>query len=119
MSNLPQKTLERIRSLLSRQQKEVESNLKAVSADDPATAPSLAESSEPGTDSWIAQNHTSTVALGDSLKRVAGNIKKALGKIKNGTYGKCEKCGKPIEHGRLLAMPTASFCLTCSKKTSK
>ncbi len=102
-----------------RQQKEVESNLKAVKDDDPATAPSLAESSEPGTDSWIADNHTSTIALGNSLKKAANGIKSALGKIRSGNYGKCEKCGKPIEYGRILAMPTASFCLSCSKKSSK
>lgn len=102
-----------------RQQRQVEENLDAVKKDDPATAPSLAESSEPGTDSWIAQNHTATVALGNSLKNAAGSIKKALGRIRSGTYGKCEKCGKPIEHGRLLAMPTADLCLTCSKKSSK
>ncbi|MDO8618735.1 MAG: TraR/DksA C4-type zinc finger protein [Candidatus Daviesbacteria bacterium] len=119
MSNLPQKTLETIKSLLMRQQKQVEQNLKTVKADDPAMAPALAESSEPGTDSWIAENHTSTLALGDSLKRTAGHIKNALGRIKDGTYGKCKNCGNPIEHGRIFAMPTAELCLTCSKKTSK
>lgn len=102
-----------------RQQKEVEKNLKTVGADDPAIAPALAESSEPGTDSWIAANHTSTIALGDSLKRTANNIKNALGRIKDGTYGKCDRCGKQIEYGRLLAMPTAACCLICSKKPTK
>lgn len=119
MSNLPQKTIETIKRLLQRQQRQVEQNLKTVKEDDPATAPSLAESSEPGTDSWIAQNHTSVVALGDTLKRAGGSIKKALGKIKDGNYGKCEHCGKHIENGRLLAMPTAELCLACSKKGIK
>ena len=32
---------------------------------------------------------------------------------------KCEKCGKRIEIGRLLAMPIAQYCLSCSKKSSK
>lgn len=119
MSSLPQKTIETIKRVLQRQQHEVETNLKKITEDDPAIQPALAESSEPGTDSWIAQNHTSTVALGNSLKKTAGNIKNALGRIKDGTYGKCEKCGKPIEHGRLWAMPTAALCLSCSKKISK
>ncbi len=119
MSNLPQKTVETIKRLLMRQQKQVERNLKTVKEDDPATAPALAESSEPGTDSWIAQNHTIIVALVDTLKRAGSNIKKALGKIKDGSYGNCENCGQRIENGRLLAMPTAELCLSCSKKGLK
>lgn len=119
MSNLPQTTLEVIKKYLLRQQKEVEKNLKTVEQDDPATQPALAESSEPGTDSWIAENHISTMALGNSLKLAAGSVRKALIKIKEGKYGQCEKCGKQIEVGRLLAMPTASLCLSDSKKTSR
>ena len=119
MSNLTQKTIETIKKYLVRQQKQVEQNLKTVNEDDPATQPALAESSEPGTDSWIAENHTSTIALGNSLKTTGTNVKKALTKIKNGTYGKCEKCGNMIETGRLMAMPTAAVCLSCSKKSSR
>ena len=119
MSSLTQTTIDTIKKYLQRQQKQVEQNLKSVKEDDPATAPSLAESSEPGTDSWIAEYHTSAVALGVSLKNSANNMAKALAKIKAGTYGKCEKCAKSIETGRLLAMPTASQCLSCSKKGSK
>ena len=119
MSNLTQTTVETIKKYLLRQQKEVEQNMETVSRDDPATAPALAESSEPGTDSWIAQNHTSTLALGASLKRTAMNVSKALTRIKNGTYGKCERCGNWIETGRLMAMPTAQLCLSCSTKPTK
>lgn len=119
MSNLTQTTIEAIKKYLLRQQKEVEKNLKAVEMDDPATQPALAESSEPGTDSWIAENHISTIALGNSLKKSLVNVRKALTKIKIGTYGKCDNCGREIETDRLLAMPTATVCLACSKKASK
>lgn len=119
MSNLTQTTVDTIKKYLLRQQKEVEQNIQTVKRDDPATAPALAESSEPGTDSWIAENHTSTLALGASLKRTAVNVSKALTKIKHGTYGKCENCGNSIETGRLLAMPTAEFCLSCSSRPAK
>lgn len=115
MSELTQKTLETIKKYLLRQQKEVEENLQAVTQDDPATENALAESSEPGTDSWIAEEHSSSVAIGNSLQTTASGVKKALLKLKNGGYGKCEKCTKQIEIGRLLAMPTAIFCVTCSK----
>ncbi len=119
MLDFPQKTINYIKEALTKQQKEVEKNLKEVEQDDPATTPALAESSEPGTDSYIADTHTKTLVLEDTLKKTDNSIKKALLKIKNGSYGKCEKCGKPIEIGRLLAMPIAQYCLSCSKKTSK
>lgn len=119
MLSFPKKTLEFIRGHLLRQQKEVEKNLKEVGDGDPAKAPSLAESSEPGTDSYIADSHTKSLVLEQQLKSAKTSIKTALFKIKNGNYGKCEKCGKQIEVGRLLAMPTAQYCLFCSQQGSK
>jgi RNA polymerase-binding transcription factor DksA len=38
-------------------------------------------------------------------------IDKALVKIEDGTYGLCERCGKPIEKARLKALPYANLCL--------
>lgn len=117
MLDFPKKTIEAIKNNLLNQQKEVEKSLKEVKQEDPATDNTLVESSEPGTDSYIADTHTRTVALEEELKKTNTSIKTALAKIGKGTYGKCENCKKSIEIGRLLAMPTAQFCLLCSKKT--
>lgn len=119
MLSFPQKTIKYLKDALNRQQKEVAKSLKEVEEDDPAKSPSLAESSEPGTDSYIADMHTKTLVLVSQLKKTSENIKNALLKIRKGTYGKCEKCGQKIEAGRLFAMPTAQFCLSDSKKISK
>ena len=37
-------------------------------------------------------------------------VKGALEKIENGTYGKCEVCGEDIEVDRLTANPSAKTC---------
>jgi DnaK suppressor protein len=37
----------------------------------------------------------------------------ALGRIERGTYGVCERCGKPIPRERLEAMPQAISCVKC------
>lgn len=37
----------------------------------------------------------------------------ALEKIKLGTYGKCENCGKFIERERLEIIPYARYCKNC------
>lgn len=116
MLNFPKETLIFIKKHLKKQEKEVARNLKGVTGDDPVISPALAESSEPGTDSYIADSHAKTVVLESKLKEAKTGIKAALSKIKKGIYGKCEKCGKKIEVGRLLAMPTAQYCLSCAGK---
>ncbi len=119
MLDFPNKTINYIKSLLLKEQKEIEKNIKEVEEEDPAKADSLAESSEPGTDSYVADTHTRDMALKETLKKTNTSIKIALQKITKGTYGKCEECGKSVGVGRLMAMPTAMLCLSCSKKTAK
>jgi RNA polymerase-binding transcription factor DksA len=117
--SLPQKTFEKIKNILVRQQKELEQELKSIEKNDIVGDGALAESSEPGTDSWMADVHGRAVTLKNSAQLVLMRTKKALAKIKTGSYGKCENCGKSIEVERLEAIPTATFCLSCSKKLAK
>ncbi len=44
------------------------------------------------------------------------DINKALEKIENGTYGKCEKCKQEISYERLEALPSAKYCMNCEKE---
>jgi RNA polymerase-binding transcription factor DksA len=117
--DLRQKTFDKIKSILQRQQKEIEEEIKSIDKDDPVKAESLAESTEPGTDSWMADVHGKAVAVKDNLQMVLSKTKQALANLRSGKYGKCENCGKPIEKARLEAMPTATLCLACSKKKTK
>ena len=119
MLSFPKKTLLFIKRHLLRQQKEIEKSIKEVEETDPAKSPALAESSEPGTDSYIAETHAKTLVVEKQLQDAKTGIKTALSKIQKGTYGKCENCGKQIEAGRLLAMPTAQYCVSCSNKSLK
>lgn len=48
----------------------------------------------------------------DSLKRV----RKAMKRVDDGTYGKCNKCGEMIDTDRLGIDPTAELCMNCAKK---
>jgi DnaK suppressor protein len=45
--------------------------------------------------------------LGESLAQV----REALQRITDGTYGKCVVCGRPIEPARLEAIPWTPYCL--------
>ena len=48
----------------------------------------------------------------DSLARV----RNALSKIKRGTYGRCDSCGKQISLQRLRALPHATLCVQCQER---
>ncbi len=119
MLDFTSKIISNIKKALLKQQQEIAKNLKEVEAEDPAVEERVAESSEPGTDAYIADTHAKTVVVEEMLKKSGNSIKKALVKIGNGSYGKCESCNKQIELKRLLAMPTAVFCLSCSQKKLK
>lgn len=109
----------KVKDLLLKQQKKVEEEIASLDKDDPVNSLEIAESSEPGTDSWMADTHGRVVAVKGSLQEMLLKIKRALTNLKLGKYGKCENCGNLIETQRLDAMPTATLCISCSKKVAR
>ena len=53
------------------------------------------------------------LALQQRITEQLAEVDHALEKMANGTYGKCDRCGKPIHPDRLEALPHASMCLKC------
>jgi DnaK suppressor protein len=53
--------------------------------------------------------------LAADLQESLDDVDDALGRLDDGTYGLCERCGNPISEARLEAMPTARRCLDCAK----
>lgn len=109
----------KIKSVLLRQKKEVQEDLKRLEKEDPVFEQSLPEAMESGEASWMADVHTRVVALKDSLLQSLKRTEKSLEDLEKGKYGKCERCGKEIESQRLKAIPTATLCISCSKKAVK
>lgn len=119
MLDQTQKTFSKIKRYLLHQQEEVNKQLRAMEKDDPVSlAGQIAEAPESGTESWLAEVHGRLTTLKNDLLDLSSKIKKSLLRIKQGTYGKCENCGRPIKEERLKAMPAATLCLVCSKKSS-
>lgn len=52
--------------------------------------------------------------LGDREEQELEDIEAALLRIEHGTYGRCEVCGGPIGHQRLIALPEVRTCISCS-----
>jgi len=51
--------------------------------------------------------------LGEHESRMVADIDQALLRMDEGSYGTCERCGKPIDERRLDAMPTARYDAAC------
>jgi RNA polymerase-binding transcription factor DksA len=45
------------------------------------------------------------------LREEIAQVRAALARIENGTYGKCAVCGESISHARLQARPIATRCI--------
>ena len=41
-------------------------------------------------------------------------IRGALKRIENGSYGICSNCGQPISAARLAAVPSSDICVACA-----
>lgn len=44
------------------------------------------------------------------------DVRAALARLTDGSYGTCIDCGQPIELQRLMAMPSAARCMACQIK---
>lgn len=51
----------------------------------------------------------------EEYRQRAQMIEDALGRVADGTYGTCQRCGKPIAPERLEALPFAAYCITCQE----
>lgn len=50
----------------------------------------------------------------DILRQEIAQVRMALLRIANGTYGTCSRCGKAIDRKRLQARPIATRCIACA-----
>ena len=58
-------------------------------------------------------NKEIALRLGERSSQVVADIDQALLRIKEGNYGICARCGKPIDERRLEAVPTARYDAAC------
>lgn len=59
----------------------------------------------------MAVDRLSQVAVHDKLQVTLGDVQRALEKLDEGTYGRCDTCNRPIGSGRLQALPWATLCI--------
>lgn len=62
-----------------------------------------------------AQEREKAYHMASSEGRLLYHIDEALQRIKEGTYGVCQTCGKKIQSTRLEVVPHARLCIECKK----
>jgi DnaK suppressor protein len=84
----------------------VSSSVSAAGGDD--------EHDPEGSSTAFERQHVA--ALIDQAEQQLAEIGSAIQRIENGTYGICERCGRPIGPERLAARPTAVRCIACAAR---
>ena len=55
------------------------------------------------------------MSLANNARELLLQNERALERLEDGTYGICERCGKPIGKLRLQAFPRATLCVSCKQ----
>jgi RNA polymerase-binding transcription factor DksA len=105
------------KDLLEKEVSVLETELATVGRKNPDTAgdweATESENTDPAEDAEVAESLETLENNKGVLAQLEGRlaeVKKALGKIEAGTYGKCEVCGEAIEEDRLEANLAANTC---------
>jgi len=56
-------------------------------------------------------NRERDLSILERVEAELSEVEHALTRLDDGSYGKCEACGQPIDDDRLQALPAARFCL--------
>lgn len=105
----------RLRAYLELRQKSADNLEKAarspIGDDDLSQAPM--HLGDRGTQEFVQEVNT---ALLEHETEVQAEVLAALQRIEDGTYGRCENCGRKIPAGRLDAVPYTRYCVRCAEQ---
>jgi DnaK suppressor protein len=61
---------------------------------------------------------TETMGIIENLKVHLDGVIAAIGRIEDGSFGRCTECGKNIGDDRMEYRPTSSKCIDCKSRAS-
>ena len=83
-----------------------------------ASASSNADDEHDPEGSTIAFERAQLAAVLEQTRERLADIDRAVEQVASGDYGRCTRCGEPIDPERLVARPTATLCITCARATT-
>lgn len=64
----------------------------------------------------LEYNRNLTLRIRDRERKLLSKIDEALGRIEDGSYGRCEECDAEIGVDRLRARPVTTLCIVCKSQ---
>lgn len=107
MRHLNQQQLETLRQKLQERAKSLGSYQESIREESPINDPERLENKEAGDEAFEAYEILESEALGGESAAMLAEVKAALQRMREGTYGVDEKTGEPIPYERLLLLPEA------------
>ena len=109
---------ESYRAALRRARREAESQIASLTRDltgvIDASLSSNADDEHDPEGATIAFERAQLAALLAGARRRLTDLDAALRRLDAGTYGRCERCGRPIPAQRLAVRPSARTCVSCA-----
>ena len=117
-------TATELKAMRSQLAKELDQRRKELSAVESEMDSLIQESGEgSGDDQADAGNKTfereHEMSLWINAKDMVLQTERAIERIDNKTYGRCEECGNPIGKARLEVFPRATLCMACKQKEER
>jgi len=106
---------ERRRSALLDQQRSLRRELEDLGADPDADEVAFDADAGFADRSHSTEERERVLTMARSLRSNLREVERAIAKLGDGSYGRCERCGNPIGDERLDAIPWAPLCIDCKK----
>jgi RNA polymerase-binding transcription factor len=109
--------LEQVQTLLEARRRQLADELAELTKP-PEAGSNLSFGKRIGEGTTEAVERISSTAAARSIAATLAEVDRALEKVDEGTYGRCDNCGQPVASERLEAIPFATLCVTCSARRS-
>jgi DnaK suppressor protein len=116
--DVDEKTLEELRANLVARKAEIEEDLDSMAGEIRAIGIDQ-DDENGGTGNHMAEDGSNVaeserlIAIRADLQVILQQVNSALERMDEGTYGVCQRCGKPINPERLEAFPYVAFDIEC------
>jgi len=104
----------RLREALEGERGSLEQELEALTAVSRDPTPSIGFGKRVGEGTSEAIGRIERVAQAEALAGKLADVRRALEKLDEGSYGLCDRCATSIPDERLDARPSSVHCLRCS-----
>lgn len=113
-----------LRARLEQEREELQVQLSTIEEDTFAATQSDL-SGDVGLDDESADAGTATferekdLSIENNVRDLLQKIERALRRMDEGTYGLCDRCGRPIEKARIKALPYVDLCIKDAQAQSR